>query len=147
VNTRLEDAIESVLVGVLPGDNQTAFGVETLGLAVAGLPPLQWAALRFRCLGDQTAARELWPALVGIAVCSPHQSVRKRAGLLASLTLAEESTPSVGNLSVQVVAEALLLCSRASYYRTIRGMHLALRARLDTWAREGLGRIAARLRG
>ena len=142
-----DDRVEEILCGVLPGDNQTAFGVQDLGLAAAGIPTLHWAAVRFRWLGDRTAAHELWPALAGIATQSPHDAVRWRAGLLASLVLAEEAAPMVvGKLSVEVVSEALLSSSRATYYRCLRAVHLNLRARVDTWARQGFGRIAARMR-
>jgi len=143
----IEDQVESILCSVLPGDNQSPHGLETLGLAVCGLSPLAWAALRFRVLGDRSAIAVLWPALASVAVASPHRSVRRRAGLLASLVLAEDAAPpTIARLPIETVAEAMLLCSRAAYYRTVREAHLTLRARLDTWAREGMGRIAARLR-
>jgi hypothetical protein len=145
----VEDIVEAVLCGVLPGDSQTAHGLETLGLAVAGLPRLPWAAVRLRCLGDRTALAELWPALYRIARRSDSPAACERAGLLASLVLAEDvSPPTVEALKVEVIAEALLLApSRSYYYRNLRETHLALRARLDSWARQGIGRVAARIRG
>ena len=145
----VEDVVESILCGVLPGDNQAAHGVETLGLAVAGLPRLPWAALRLRCLGDRSAIGELWPALYKIAARSESQAARERAGLLASLVLAEDvSPPTVEKLNAEIIAEALLLCpSRSHYYRHVRETHITLRARLDSWARQAMGRIAARVKG
>ena len=140
----LEDRIEEILCGVLPGDNQTGNGVETLGLAVAGLDPLGWAALRLRYLGDTSDLELLHASLAGAALASPYEAVRKRADPLARLTLAEEAAPAVVNLDY---AWIILGVSRARYYSRLRPAHLNLRACLDSWARRGIGRIAARLRG
>lgn len=143
-----EDIVESILCGVIPGENQRDFGVQDLGLACGGMPALPWAAIRYRYLNDQSAASVLYPALAGEALSSPHSAVRKRADLLVRLTLAEEHNPPlVARLSVDVIAEALLLASRSMYYKRLREAHLGLRARIDSWARAGMNGIAARLRG
>jgi hypothetical protein len=148
MSTPTEDIVESILCGVIPGENQRAFGIQDLGLACAGMPALPWAALRLRYLDDKSAALVLYPALAGEALSSPHSAVRKRADLLTRLTLAEETNPPlVARLSVEVISEAFLLASRSVYYRRLREAHLSLRARIDSWAREGMGRIAVRIRG
>jgi hypothetical protein len=144
----VEDAVESILCGVLPGDGQRDFGIQDLGLACAGIDALPWAAIRYRILGDHSAAAVLYPALAGIALSYPHNAVRSRADLLTRLVLAEESSPPlIAKLPIETLAEAFLLCSRSTYHRRLQDAHLSLRARIDTWARQGVGRIAARMRG
>jgi hypothetical protein len=139
------DIIESILCGVLPGPSQAAHGVETLGLAVAGMPSLEWAALRFRVLGDRSAVPELYAPLWSEAASSPHKAVRARAGALVALVLAEEIGQPI--LARAGLTHVLLNASRSLYYRRLYPAHHSLRARIDSWARAGMGRIAARLRG
>lgn len=139
------DIIESILCGVLPGPSQAAHGVETLGLAVAGMPSLEWAAIRFRCLGDRSAVPELYAPLWSEAASSPHKAVRTRAGALVALVLAEEVGQPI--LARAGLTHVLLNASRSLYYRRLYPAHHSLRARVDSWARAGMGRIAARLRG
>lgn len=145
----LEDIAESILTATLPGsamyDNaQTDFGIQDAGLACAGMPRIWYLTLCFRILGDRTALGELWSKLCGIGLSNPHKAVRDRAGLLASLVLAEDSG---GGLVEKIgLVPPMLRISRSQYYRDIRPTHLDLRARLDTWARSGMGHIVRRAR-
>jgi hypothetical protein len=138
------DIVESILCGALPGPSQSAHGIETLGLAVAGMPALEWAALRFRVLGDRSAVPELYPPLWSEVASSPYRSVRTRAGALVALVLAEEIGQPI--LARAGLTHVLLNASRSLYYKRLFQPHHSLRARIDSWARAGMGRIAARLR-
>jgi hypothetical protein len=148
VSEQLEDIAEYILCSVLPGESQRGFSLETLGLAVAGMPSIHWATLRYRVLGDDTAWAVLYPELVRIVRTSPVKLAQDRAPVLARLVLAEEKSPHlVAAIPIAVLCEGLLGLSRATYYRAIREAHLSLRAQVDSWARAGINRIMARLRG
>lgn len=145
----LENIAESILTATLPGSAmydcaQTDFGIQDAGLACAGMPRHWYLTLCYRILGDKTALPELWSRLFTIASSNPHKAVRKRAGLIASLVLAEDS--DAGLVERIGLIPPLLRISRSQYYRDVRPCHLDLRARLDSWARGGVGHIVRRAR-
>jgi hypothetical protein len=143
------DIAEYILTATLPGSvmydsGQSDFAIQDAGLACAGMPKHWYLALLFRVLGDRKAMAELWSRLYAIAASSPRKAARKRAGLLASLVLAEDS--GAGIVEKIGLIPALLRISRSQYYRDVRPLHLDLRARLDSWARGGTEHIVRRCR-
>lgn len=145
-----EDVAEYLLMSVSPGSvmfesNQTARGVENLGIAAAGMPRVHWYAVLFRGLQDQQSWLYLWSRLYAIAASNPSRPVRRKASELASLVLAEDATGNI--LANTGTAPHLLGLSRSQYYRDCRHAHLAMRARLDTWARAGFAHLTSRIKG
>jgi hypothetical protein len=145
-----EDLAEAILTATLPGSpmyesSQTDFAIQDAGLACAGMPRVWYMTLCYRILGDERAYAEVSSRLAAMALCSPHRPVRVRAGLLASLVMAEDR--SSGLIEKIGLIPPLLRISRSQYYRDIRPTHQNMRARLDDWARSGIGYIAGRVRG
>jgi hypothetical protein len=144
-----EDIAESMICATMPGSSmwysaQTDFGIQDLALACAGMPRVYYLAALYRVTDDHKAYVELWSRLAGLALCDPHRAVRKRAGMLATLVLAEDR--SAGLIEKIGLIPPLLRITRSQYYRDVRPVHLDLRARLDGWARSGLSWIARRAR-
>jgi len=140
-----EDRVKDLLCGAMPRETQTAFGVQHLGLAAAGMPVILWAAVRYRYMGDQTATRVLCPALTAVALCSAQPVARRRAGDLAVLALADDARPGIlAKLGLQYLVLGL---DEAVYFRYVARTYEALRARLDDWTRQGIGYLANRTRG
>lgn len=137
-----EQWVEVLICSALPGEGQTGSGVESLGVAAAGMPQLQWCALCWRYLGDRASLEPLYAALYAVAACNRYRFVRERAALLARLALAEEAHPHiVGKLEPTAITDGFLLCEHEPHRPALMRAYRELRARADSWARSGLAHL------
>ena len=142
---KTEDRVEDLLCGAMASENQTAFGVQNLGLAAAGMPPILWAAVRYRYMGDPTATRVLFPALVSVALCSQQRHARGLSYDLATLALADDARPGI--LRKLGLQHLMLGLERSQYESSVQATYEYLLKRLDDWTRQGVGYLANRTRG
>jgi hypothetical protein len=142
-----EEIAERILTATLPhcptwADSSPDFAIQDAGIACAGMPAIWFHAVYYRVLGDWTSGREVYRRLRSIAYGSKHKPVKRRAGRLAALVLAEDSSPWL--VEQKGLTPILLGISRQQYRRDLHPVHMDLRARLEAWARGGLNHIVRR---
>lgn len=149
MTTEPDQILERILTATSPGSpmyesSQTDFAVQDAGLACAGMPRVWYAAALWRILADEPSHRYLYSRLAGIGLSHYSKAVRRRAGYIAALVLAEDR--DAGLIERIGLVPSLLRCQRSQYYRDIRPTHLDMRGRLESWNRGAASWAAKRCR-
>lgn len=149
MTTEYDDLCEQILCATSPGSpmfdsSQTDFAVQDAALACAGMPPIWYSAAMWRVLADRMSYRILHSRLTALALCNPSKAVRRRAGYIAALVLAEDRAPTL--LERVGLTATLLRAHPSQYRRDLKKPHLDIRARLESWNRGAVSWMAKRCR-